>query len=89
MFSKGDETAIKFCEATIDDILKTNTSVVREEVVARAEGAGSNAFASAVFDSTAAEDKAKKLEIDDPNFWTSLGLIAPPDVVRERRKKKN
>lgn len=46
----------------------------------RADGT-SNVFASAVYDPTSVEEKAKKLDIDDPDFWTSLGLIAPPDAV--------
>jgi hypothetical protein len=74
----ADKESRAFCEADIDQILKTNSktaTMTAEEQVAKAEKRKlGNVFSKASF---VAEDSSTQLDVKDPEFWTKVvGLPA-------------
>ena len=75
-----DETAAKFCNEDIEDILKRRTRVVTIDTL----GNNNSTFAKASFVSSEGDSE---ISMEDPDFWQKWALKAEVDLAKLEKKE--
>jgi chromodomain-helicase-DNA-binding protein 7 len=80
---EDDKEAEQFMETDIDHLLVRSAKKVTYGVGATSSlGSGLGSFSKASFVANT-DDGAKDVDLDDPNFWTTVGLEAPVETSEE------